>query len=1144
MPVSNVDLLTIADFIGLPDGTSVSLGAGGDPAMLAMSNVSLAGFAPSNSDGFLILSTGIALDMLGPNTGGGQGTDLGPGGVDGDTITIRFVVPVPQGASSLSFAFLFLSEEYPEFVGSDYNDFLSVRFNGVEVALDTNRNAITVNNNFFSDVLLPTGTFFDGQTPTLRISGPIDSALQTVTIEITIGDVGDGIYDSAAFIGGFEFHQNQIVFVDFDGGSIDWTRHWLHSFGSFDDVTLPSSKLGAQDQQQIIASLNSIYDKYRIEFTATEPQDGVYSTILVGGTVDKLPPWMGVLPERLLGLADGIDYVAGEGGNVDRGDNAFVLSGSSYLPSNLADITQVIAHEAGHILGLRHVLSADELMYPRADPDRTTIGGDQPLAEITEGGVNDGVVEAVGGIQNSDEELIRNLGLRSGSDIVTGASWFSELMDLFQFSMSGSSTLFDVRVVLTTADGIVLDIIELGDLNGGSSVSFLAPLLQSDQIVMLGRTSQSGGYDAVLTLGGTGTVDLEALGEFGVINTLGISLSDIVSSAALPALTLSQILGNGSLQAIAPVSATVLDLADAAATEGSDLLDGSMDNDVIVGLGGDDTINGFDGQDLLFGNDGNDSLLGRVGGDSLIGGDGNDWLDAGDDSDILDGGSGDDTLIGGAGEDSLFGGAGVDVASYADAGSGVTVSLALTTAQNTVGAGTDVLVSIEGLIGSAFNDRLTDNAGNNTLTGGAGNDTLNGGAGADTLIGGLGNDTYVVDNVSDTVTENVTEGIDLVKILIATAGGTYALTGNVENATLINAVAYTLTGNVLNNILTGNAYANTLTGGAGNDTLNGGAGNDTLNGGAGNDTLNGGAGNDRLSGGSGADTMTGGSGSDLFYVDNAGDIVIETGSDTLSGKDSVYASVSYSLVGVANVENLRITASGAFNATGNELANTLYSGAGDNILDGGAGTDTVSYAYIGGAVTVSLATQGVSQSTGSSGNDTLISIENLTGSNYNDSLTGSIAANRLTGGYGADRINGGKGNDTLLGGKGNDTLVGGAGQDRMTGGTETDTFDFNSAAESTTLAMDRITDFNAGQGDKIDLSTIDANTGIAGNQAFASLTSNTTAFDNATSFTAAGQLYFDQTAQILYGNTDADVQAEFAIKLLGVASMALSDFMA
>ena len=127
---------------------------------------------------------------------------------------------------------------------------------------------------------------------------------------------------------------------------------------------------------------------------------------------------------------------------------------------------------------------------------------------------------------------------------------------------------------------------------------------------------------------------------------------------------------------------------------------------------------------ILNGGAGNDSLIGAAGNDSLLGGVGN------------------DTLLGGAGNDSLDGGAaGSDTASYADAAAGVTVSLAITTAQNTVGSGTDTLTNIENLTGSNLNDTLTGNTAANILNGGTGNDTLNGGAGNDSLIGAAGSDT-------------------------------------------------------------------------------------------------------------------------------------------------------------------------------------------------------------------------------------------------------------------------------------------------------------------------------------------------------------------------------------------------------------------
>jgi serralysin len=120
-------------------------------------------------------------------------------------------------------------------------------------------------------------------------------------------------------------------------------------------------------------------------------------------------------------------------------------------------------------------------------------------------------------------------------------------------------------------------------------------------------------------------------------------------------------------------------------------------------------INGTSLNDVLIGTISNDTITGFAGNDTLIGGGGN------------------DTLLGGAGNDVLNGEVGTDTASYSDATAGVTVNLNLTSAQNTVGAGIDTLISIEGLIGANFNDTLIGrHTWADTLTGGGGSDRLTG----------------------------------------------------------------------------------------------------------------------------------------------------------------------------------------------------------------------------------------------------------------------------------------------------------------------------------------------------------------------------------------------------------------------------------
>jgi Ca2+-binding RTX toxin-like protein len=329
-----------------------------------------------------------------------------------------------------------------------------------------------------------------------------------------------------------------------------------------------------------------------------------------------------------------------------------------------------------------------------------------------------------------------------------------------------------------------------------------------------------------------------------------------------------------------------------------------------------------------------------------------------------------------------------------------------------------------------------------------------------------------------------------------------------------------------------------FTGTAGADTLTGNAIGNNLKGLAGNDTLSGLGGNDTLDGGTGADAMTGGDGSDIYYVDNTADKVTETNATaSTGGTDTVYSTLATYTLG-ANVENGIINTSAAANLTGNALANVLYAGAGNNVLDGGAGIDTASYQYASAAVTVSLASI-AAQATGGSGSDTLKNIENLTGSAYADKLTGSAANNALSGGAGNDSVNGGAGNDVISGDAGNDVLAGELGADKLTGGAGADHFDFNGLAELglTSTTWDTITDFKTTEADKIDLQGVDANTALAGDQAFSYL-------GMVAAFTgdATGKLRFDATAHILYGSTDADTAAEFAIVLTGVSSLSATDF--
>ena len=155
----------------------------------------------------------------------------------------------------------------------------------------------------------------------------------------------------------------------------------------------------------------------------------------------------------------------------------------------------------------------------------------------------------------------------------------------------------------------------------------------------------------------------------------------------------------------------------------------------------------------------------------------------------------------------------------------------------------------------------------------------------------------------------------------------------------------------------------------------------------------------------------------------------------------------------------------------------------------------------------------LSTGAGSGGNaqgDALVSIENLSGGRGNDSLTGNAGAN------------------TLAGDIGETVLRGGGGADR---------FVFTAASHSTVGAADRITDFSHAQGDRVDLSAIDANTGAAGNQAFSFI--GTALYSG-----VAGQLRYasDGTVTTIAGDINGDGVSDFHIQLTGAIGLVAADF--
>lgn len=354
--------------------------------------------------------------------------------------------------------------------------------------------------------------------------------------------------------------------------------------------------------------------------------------------------------------------------------------------------------------------------------------------------------------------------------------------------------------------------------------------------------------------------------------------------------------------------------------------------------------------------------------------------------------------------------------------------------------GADIVFGDNGddvLKGGGGKDKLFGGIGNDQLLGGDGDDLIDGGIGNDTIAGGAGNDTVSYASLvrSDGLTVGVTVDLQISGIAQSTGLG-----GNDTLASI-----QSLVGTQYNDFLYGSAGANGLYGGKGSDQIYGQSGADLLRGADGNDALFGGDGFDTLEGGNGNDKLSG-----------------EGQNDTLYGQDG-----NDTLFGGAGDDALR----------GGAGDDVLEGGAGDDLLNGGTGNDTLTYVSLAAPVTmgsdgnfgvmVALGFAG-DQDTLGAGLDSIASIENLVGSAFNDSLTGSGGVNRIEGGAGNDRI------------------IGLGGGDSLYGNTGADVFAYALVNDSAVFGPDRdkIMDFSHAEGDRIDLSAIDANLLLDGDQAF------------------------------------------------------------
>ena len=583
-------------------------------------------------------------------------------------------------------------------------------------------------------------------------------------------------------------------------------------------------------------------------------------------------------------------------------------------------------------------------------------------------------------------------------------------------------------------------------------------------------------------------------------------------------------------------SDTIRNVEHLIGTDFNDTLRGSDKADILGGNEGNDLISGAGGNDTLKGYHGNDTLVGDTGDDHLDGDNGNDQLIAGDGRNALHGGDGDDTIEQQAmrSNDTIDGGDGLDILDYSavryDGTDAIFFGLDIDMQDGTVSKFTplssflkDRFRDIEGVIGSDRHDRISGNDGDNMLDGGAGKDTLDGGAGNDMLAGGEGNDVVNGAAGNDQLVQSAFRGNDKLdggtgwdkvdysdveepsaKVVIDLAAGTglkYVNDLKVGSDAIRNIESVIGTRN--DDRIAGSTNMELLDAGAGNDTLASGGGNDTLLGGDGDDRIAGAwQGDASLDGGSGRDVLDysnlpahSGSINSTLIINLAQSTVQKydagkkSGTDRISGFESLVASAFDDEITGDDQANTIVAGSGNDVINGRAGRDVINGGDGDDLvvqteqfsnatIDGGNGHDIVSYAELGYySVYVNLIRGDVTKHRG----DGVVSVDDVSnieefigtfqadyfnGRNVADVFKGNLGIDVLHGNGGDDVLSGDEGDDLLFGEEGNDDLGGGDGDDQLNGDAGKDNLN-GGAGKDTLRGNDGMDYLDGGDGDDL-----------------------------------------------------------------------------
>jgi Ca2+-binding RTX toxin-like protein len=559
--------------------------------------------------------------------------------------------------------------------------------------------------------------------------------------------------------------------------------------------------------------------------------------------------------------------------------------------------------------------------------------------------------------------------------------------------------------------------------------------------------------------------------------------------------------------------------------DGADSIFGGIGNDTVIGGDGADTLSGGDGNDLVWGQNGADLMYGGDGNDGMSGGDGDDVLYGGGGADTLSGAAGADLLSGGAGNDALYGGAGDDTLvggdgndtfresaanfnndTISDFGTSDSIivtgtdlsALNGTNASGTIDLGGGSSLTLTGISSASGTFAASFSGGNTTITltapsgGGGGGGSDGGGSSSDLVVtdsdsNTTGGDRTITNNTgssgSAAIVQNTGNNNNVVtatlppSVSITSDGPSTAQSGSTASDTLINAIDVRNTSGETGSISGAQGFLNSLSSTTPLDvrtivpTVTSGIATD--------DPI--------VITGSSNGTQT-----EAFVIDMR----------TITGKTLQVNNIEF----VSVMGNATVTGGAGNNyAVGDDNAQFMSLGVGDDTLYGGGGDDTIGSAD-GNDVLKGEA--GADKVIGGAGNDTLfggteadvaygnLDADLLYGNQANDTLYGgqngdtvfggqdadvaygNLGDDVLYGNFGGDTLYGGQGNDALyggqsntgtdllVGGEGNDTLNGGEGADSLTGGGGTDLFVVGSSGGN-----DTVTDFDGSGGDRAQIAS-------------------------------------------------------------------------